>query len=172
MRAIPDIGTLAAGGTAPRRETVAGICGVCPGGCGVNAHLVDGRIARLTPLRGHPLGIVCPRGARAPEIVYSKDRILYPQRRVGARGAGRLERISWDEAYEMLVGALRKTAAEYGPEAAAIYTGRGNFEFGLTEFFAPDGTSESSANAVLFPFGSPNATGVGSLCYAAHSTLR
>jgi anaerobic selenocysteine-containing dehydrogenase len=150
---------------------VAGICGVCPGGCGVNVHLVDGRIERLTPLKDHPLGIVCPRGAQAAEIVYSEDRVLYPQRRIGARGEGRFERISWDEAYDMLVGALQRVKADYGPEAAAIYTGRGNFEFGLTEFFAPHDTSESSANAVLFPFGSPNSTGVGALCYAAHGMI-
>jgi len=165
------IENLHAGGSAAHRETVAGICGVCPSGCGVNVHLVGGQIERLTPRNGHPLGIVCPRGARAAEIVYSEDRILYPQRRVGARGEGRFERISWGEAYRMLVGALRNTAAGYGPEAAAIYTGRGNFEFGLTEFFAPEGTSESSANAVLFPFGSPNSAGVGSLCYAAHGMI-
>ena len=129
MRTIPETGTLAAGGTTSRRETVAGICGVCPGGCGVNVHLVDGRIERLTPLNDHPLGIVCPRGAQAAEIVYSEDRVLYPQRRIGARGEGRFERISWDEAYDMLVGALQRVKADYGPEAAAIYTGRGNFVF-------------------------------------------
>jgi anaerobic selenocysteine-containing dehydrogenase len=154
-----------------RRKVVTSICGICPGGCGVDVHLVDGRIERLTPLPDHPLGIVCPRGARAAEIVYSPDRLLYPQRRVGPRGAGRFERITWDEAYEILVGTLRATAARHGPEAAGIYTGRGNFEFGLTEFYAPDGTSESSANTVLFPFGSPNTTGVGSLCYAAHGMI-
>jgi anaerobic selenocysteine-containing dehydrogenase len=150
---------------------VAGICGVCPAGCGVNIHLVGGRIERLTPLRDHPLGFVCPRGARAAEIVYSPDRILYPQKRTGARGEGRFERIDWDEAYDMLVGGLRRVAAKYGPEAAAIYTGRGNFEFGLCEAFGPSGTSETSANAVLFPFGSPNSTGVGALCYASQGMI-
>ena len=52
-----------------------------------------------------------------------------------------------------------------------VYTGRGNFEYGLNESFAPAGTVESSANAVLFPFGSPNTTGVGSLCYVAHGMI-
>lgn len=171
MRAITEFDQAAAGVSASGRETVTGICGICPGGCGVDIHLKDGRIERLTPLKGHPLGIVCPRGARAAEIVYSPDRILYPRRRAGPRGSGRFERITWDAAYDLLVGALRRTAAAYGPEAAAIYTGRGNFEFGLTEFFAPEGTSESSANAVLFPFGSPNSTGVGALCYAAQGMI-
>ncbi len=167
----PDGGGGVAYTREPRQETVTSMCGVCPAGCGVDVHLVDGRIDRLTPLRDHPLGFVCPRGARAAEIVYSDERILYPQRRVGRRGEGRFERISWDGAYEMLVSALRDTARKYGPEAAAMYTGRGNFEFGLSEFFAPSGTTESSANAVLFPFGSPNTAGVGSLCYAAHGMI-
>jgi anaerobic selenocysteine-containing dehydrogenase len=108
---------------------------------------------------------------RASEIVYSKDRLLHPQKRIGARGEGRFEPIGWEEAFELLVGSLRNVAAQYGPEATCIYTGRGNFEFGLNEAFAPAGTAESSANAVLFPFGSPNTTGVGSLCYASYGMI-
>ena len=152
-------------------SVVASMCGVCPSGCGVNVHLVDGRIERLTPLHDHPQGIVCPRGLQAKEIVYSPDRLLYPQRRAGKRGSGEFERISWDEAYDSIVQNLQKIAQKYGPEAACIYTGRGNFEYGLNEAFAPDGTAESSANAVLFPFGSPNTAGVGSLCYAAYGMI-
>ncbi|MBL9033204.1 MAG: molybdopterin-dependent oxidoreductase [Rhodospirillaceae bacterium] len=152
-------------------NSVPGICGICAAGCGVNVHFVDGRIDRLTPLKDHPLGIVCPRGMRAREIVYSPDRILYPQKRVGKRGEGAFERIGWDEAYELLVAALKDAAAKHGPESTCIYTGRGNFEFGLNEAFAPADTIESSANAVLFPFGSPNTTGVGSLCYASYGMI-
>jgi anaerobic selenocysteine-containing dehydrogenase len=107
----------------------------------------------------------------APEVVYSPDRLLYPERRVGARGEGRFERIAWDDAYDLLVERLRAIAAAHGPQAVALYTGRGNFDFGLNEHFAPEGTVESSANAVLFPFGSPNATGVGSLCYVAYGMI-
>ena len=96
---------------------------------------------------------------------------MYPQRRVGERGAGKLERITWDDAYTIIVNNLRRVAKQYGPEATCFYTGRGNFEFGLNETFAPSGTVESSANAVLFPFGSPNTTGVGALCYASYGML-
>jgi anaerobic selenocysteine-containing dehydrogenase len=158
-------------GNASSHEVVAGMCGVCPSGCGVNIHLVNGKIERLVPLREHPLGIVCPRGTRAREIVYSEDRILYPQRRIGSRGEGRFERISWDEAYDLIVEELQRIARRYGPEAVCLYTGRGNFEFGLNETFAPAGTVDTSANAVLFPFGSPNTTGVGSLCYVAYGMI-
>ncbi len=153
------------------QTSVTSMCGVCPAGCGAKVHLTNGRIDKLTPLRGHPLGGICRRGRRAAEVVYSEDRQLYPQRRVGERGEGRFERITWDDAYEIWIDSLHQIARKHGPEAVCLYTGRGNFEFGLNESFAPSGTSESSANAVLFPFGSPNATGVGSLCYAAHGMI-
>ncbi|MDX1617098.1 MAG: molybdopterin-dependent oxidoreductase, partial [Candidatus Promineifilaceae bacterium] len=152
----------------PANKVVTSICGICPAGCGVDVHVVNGSIERLAPLADHPQGIVCPRGMSAKEIVYSPDRILYPQQR---GNDGQLHRVSWDQAYETIVTGLREIAARYGPEAVAIYTGRGNFEFGLNEAFAPEDTAESSANAVLFPFGSPNATGVGSLCYAAYGMI-
>ena len=166
-----DFATEPAVASPPERREVRSICGVCPAGCGVTVHLCDERIERLTPLKDHPCGIVCPRGARAGDIVHSEDRLLYPQRRIGERGDGRYERITWDEAFELWVGQLHRIADKFGPEAIAIYTGRGNFEFALNEFFSPSGTSESSANAVLFPFGSPNAVGIGSLCYAAHGMI-
>ena len=133
--------------------------------------LRNGRIARLRPRKGHPQGIVCTRGARAAEVVYAPERLPYPQRRIGERGEGRFERITWDDAYEQIVDRLHAIACEHGPEALAVYTGRGNFEFGLTEMFAPGGPTESSANAVLFPFGSPNATGVGALCFVSYGMI-
>jgi anaerobic selenocysteine-containing dehydrogenase len=158
-------------GTGLEQKIVTSMCGVCPAGCGVNVHLLDGKIERISPLKNHPQGCVCPRGMAAKEIVYSPDRLLYPQKRVGKRGEGKFERISWEQAYDFVAQALQVIAREYGPEAASIYTGRGNFEYGLNEAFAPSGTTESSANAVLFPFGSPNTTGVGSLCYVSYGMV-
>ena len=152
-------------------QVVTSMCGVCPAGCGVAVHLRHGRLERIAPLPDHPQGLVCPRGVHAAEVVYSPDRLLYPERRTGARGQGAFERISWEEAYDTIVTRLQAIAAQYGPEAVCLYTGRGNFEYGLNEAFAPAGTVESSANAVLFPFGSPNATGVGSLCYVSHGMI-
>lgn len=155
----------------PVQNQVVSLCGVCSAGCGAEVHLEEGRITRLTPIQNHPYSVLCTRGLKAPEIVYSPDRLLYPQRRVGARGEGKFERISWDEAYTTIVDGLQRIAANHGPEAAGIYTGRGNFEYGLNEMFAPAGTAESSANAVLFPFGSPNTSGVGALCYVSYGMI-
>jgi anaerobic selenocysteine-containing dehydrogenase len=139
-------------GISPYRSVIS-LCGVCPAGCAVEVHLTGGRIDRIAPLKNHPHGIVCPRGRHAREIVYSPDRLLYPQKR---NDAGTLSRINWDEAYEGIVGRIQEIAARFGPESICVYTGRGNFEYALNEAFGPSGTVESSANTVLFPFGSPN----------------
>ncbi len=152
----------------PNAQTILGLCGVCPAGCLNNIELEDGKIKSLHPIKEEPHSSVCTRGSQASEIVYSPDRMLYPQRRIGARGEGRFERISWDQAYDEILAGIHRIAGQYGPEALAVYTGRGNFEYGLNETFAPSGTIESSANAVLFPFGSPNTSGVGSLCYVSY----
>lgn len=154
-----------------KRQIVPGICGICPAGCGVNVHLVDGKIDRLTPLKNHPQGIVCPRGTRASEIVYSPDRLLYPLKRVGARGEGKFKRVSWDEALDTIAAQLKNIATEYGPEANCIYTGRGVFERSLWELLSPAGVRETSAWNLLFPLGSPNTTGVGAICYASHGVI-
>ncbi|MFN8445394.1 MAG: molybdopterin-dependent oxidoreductase [Caldilineaceae bacterium] len=158
------------------RQSIVSMCGICPEGCGAEIQLVDGVIERLMPIKGHPHSVLCTRGMKTHEIVYSPDRLLYPQRRIGekregAPGAGEFARISWDEAYQDMVRNLRWVADQYGPESVGIYTGRGNFEYGLNEMFAPAGTAESSANAVLFPFGSPNTTGVGALCYVSYGMI-
>jgi anaerobic selenocysteine-containing dehydrogenase len=112
------------------QDVVISMCGVCPAGCGVEVHLVDGKIDHLTPLKDHPQGGICPRGMAASEIVYSPDRLLYPLKRVGERGAGRFERITWDQAFDQIVAGFKEIAGRHGPQAVAIYTGRGNFEFG------------------------------------------
>lgn len=56
----------------PAQKSVkAGICGICPAGCGVNVHFKKDKIERLSPHKNHPAGIVCPRGMKSTEIVYS-----------------------------------------------------------------------------------------------------
>ncbi len=152
-------------------QIVHGLCGVCPGGCGVEIHLEDGKISRLAPWKGHPQGICCARGVHAPEIVYSPDRLLYPLKRVGERGEGRFERVSWDEAFDTIVRGLQDVAQRYGPQAICMYTGRGAFDWTLCHLLTPAGVRESSAWSLFFPLGSPNTTGVGSICYVSHGII-
>ena len=154
-----------------KRQVVSGLCGICPAGCGVNITMENGRISHTAPLKGHPQGICCPRGAHASEIVYSPDRLLYPLKRIGPRGAGQFVRVSWDEALDTMTAQLRRIADQHGPQAVCMYTGRGTFERSLWELLSPAGVRESSAWNLLFPFGSPNTTGVGAICYVAHGVI-
>ena len=115
--------------------------------------------------------MICRRGQHAPEIIYSEHRLRYPMRRVGPKGTHEFERITWDQAYDAIVERLNSIKKESGPEAVAIYTGRGAFELSLCDMFQPKGVAVSSASNVLFPFGSPNTMGVGALCYVSFAMI-
>ncbi len=149
------------------------LCGICSAGCGVVVTYDDeGRIAKVEPDEASELGIICKLGEHSPEIVYSKDHVLYPLRRVGEKGGGyEFERISWDDAYDRIVNKLTNIKTQYGPEATAIYTGSGSFELSLYDVYQPKGVAVSSASSVLFPFGSPNTMGVGALCYVSFAMI-
>lgn len=148
-----------------------GMCGTCPAGCWVEVQIEQGRLTDIRADSDHPLGMLCRRGEAAPEIVYSDDRLRQPMRRIGPRGAGEFEPISWDDAYDLIVDNLRGIRERLGAEAVSIYTGRGAFELSLCQIFQPAGVEISSASSVLFPFGSPNTMGVGALCYVAANMI-
>ncbi|MFQ5776933.1 MAG: IscS subfamily cysteine desulfurase [Terriglobia bacterium] len=148
-----------------------GICGICPAGCWVKVGIRGGKIETIAADDGHPLGMICRRGEHAPEIINSHHRLRYPQKRVGPKGSYEFERITWDEAYDTIVARLNGIKEESGPEAVAIYTGRGAFELSLCDTFRPEGVAVSSASSVLFPFGSPNTMGVGALCYVSFAMI-
>jgi len=148
-----------------------GICGICPAGCWVEVEKRDGKIVNIRADNSHSLGMICRRGEHAPEIIYSENRLRYPMKRIGSKGSYEFERISWDSAYGLIVEKLNQIKSENGPQAVAIYTGRGAFELSLCDMFQPKGVAVSSASNVLFPFGSPNTMGVGALCYVSFAML-
>ncbi|HYW46680.1 MAG TPA: molybdopterin-dependent oxidoreductase [Bryobacteraceae bacterium] len=96
----------------------------CPDCCSLVVTVEDGR---GTKLRGDPAhavtrGFLCGKVAQYLEREYSPARLMFPQRRVGAKGEGRFERISWDEALDTIAGRLKAAAAEFGPEAVLPYS--------------------------------------------------
>ncbi len=148
------------------------LCGICPAGCWVQvAYDSSGRVSEVRADSDSDLGTICKLGTHSREIIYSPDRLLHPLRRVGPKGTYDFDRISWNEAYSIIVDRLMSIKAEYGPEAAAIYTGRGSFELAECDVFQPKGVAVSSASSVLFPFGSPNTLGVGALCYVSFAMI-
>ncbi|MDY6933193.1 MAG: IscS subfamily cysteine desulfurase [Spirochaetota bacterium] len=149
-----------------------GICGICSAGCWVVAtYDEEGKIIEVKADDDSSMGIICKLGEASSDIIYSKDRLLYPMRRKGGKGTHDFERISWDDALEIIVNRLNSIKRDYGPEAAAIYTGVGSFELSMCEVYQPRGVAVSSANSVLFPFGSPNTMGVGALCYVSYGII-
>ena len=53
-----------------------GMCGICPAGCFVTATIGEGRLEKVEPREGHPLGMICRIGRSSPEIVHDPDRLL------------------------------------------------------------------------------------------------
>ena len=107
----------------PHETVVTSTCGHnCGGRCVVNAHVVDGRIARISsdPARWNselPPLQACARGFGQIERVYHPDRLQYPLRRTGPRGSGQFERISWDEALDEVAREMLRVRAQYGNAA-------------------------------------------------------
>ena len=79
----------------------------------------------------HPVtrGFLCGKVARYLEREYAQDRLLYPQKRIGRKGQGRFQRISWDEALDTIAQRLQAVAAEYGSEAILPYSYAGTMGF-------------------------------------------
>ena len=153
------------------RKTVTSICGICPGGCGVNVELIDGKVEKILPVKGHPVGVVCIRGIHSKEIIYSKDRLKYPLLRVGDKGEGKFERITWDEALDRIVHKFCKTRDEFGAQAVMSYFGRGSFDTNLVDVFGTPNPTSKGVTGFLYPFGSPNGTGVSSICSVSYNLL-
>lgn len=111
-------------------EIFAGACrSNCTGGCFLNIHVRDGKIVRTTArdLPNPEYNRICTRGIMHPARTYSAERVQYPMRRVGERGQGEFERISWDEAIDEIVEKWSGYTEEYGPESMAMLRGTGNY---------------------------------------------
>ena len=92
----------------------------CGGHCVLKAWVKDGRIARITTddrpdSPRDPQLRACPKGRAYRRRIYHPDRLKYPMKRVGERGEGRFERISWDEAATLIADAMRRVRDAYGP---------------------------------------------------------
>jgi DMSO reductase family type II enzyme molybdopterin subunit len=97
-----------------------------PGGCPFRVYVKDGRIVReeqaavFAPIEPgipdmNPMG--CQKGACWSTCHYAPDRVTHPLRRVGARGEGKFERVSWDAALTDVADAMLDAIEEQGPES-------------------------------------------------------
>src|SRR6266481_2871095 len=107
------------------REVRRSVCALdCPDACSMLVTVEDGRATQLRGDPAHPItrGFLCAKVSRYLEREYSPDRLLYPRRRIGAKGQGRFERIEWDEALDQIASRLTTISREFGPEAILPYS--------------------------------------------------
>ena len=88
------------------------ICTLCPGGCGITvrkvATMIGDRAIKIEGMKGHPVndGGICVLGLSGLQLLYGPTRVKTPLKRIGARGEGRWEKISWNEAIAEVVKKL------------------------------------------------------------------
>ncbi|MDP2916301.1 MAG: molybdopterin-dependent oxidoreductase [Dehalococcoidia bacterium] len=139
----------------------------CHGGCGAKVYVKDGKVVKVEGDEDHPWsqGRLCPRALAMTQYMYHPDRIRYPMKRVGKRGEGKWERISWDEAYDTVEHRLKELRDKYGAESVVFIQGTGR------DIGGP-------ITLLMYNYGSPNwlspLTGIG--CYtprlvAMHATM-
>jgi len=130
-------------------------CYMCACRCGINVHLRDGvdgrKIRYIEGNRDHPVnrGVLCAKGSAGIMQHYSPARLKAPLKRVGPRGSGTFEEISWDEAYEIAAGWLSPIRAS-DPSKLAFFTGRDQSQ-SFTSWWAQQ-------------FGTPNYAAHGGFC--------
>ena len=130
------------------------ICGFCGGNCILNVYMKDGKIIKAEgcdSLPGPNKGTICVKGAALKQTLYHPDHLLYPMKRVGARGEGKFERISWDEALDTIAEKMQETKAKYGAKETMVYVGH-------PKWFRPQITQFSNA------YGTPNLGTESSTC--------
>ena len=96
----------------------------CPDTCAMLVRVQDGRAIEVRGDPDHPVtqGFLCAKVNRYTERTYHPERLLYPLRRVGAKGEGRFERVSWAEALSGIGEQLRSRVAEHGPQSVLPYS--------------------------------------------------
>ena len=121
----------------------------CPDTCVMTVEVEEGRAVGIggDPEHRFTQGFLCAKVNQYLDRVYSPDRLLHPMRRVGRKGEGRFERISWDEALDEIAARLGAVIASHGPQAILPYSYAGNM--GLLSFGSMDRRFFNSLGASL-----------------------
>jgi anaerobic selenocysteine-containing dehydrogenase len=134
-------------------RVVKAICHMCQGGCGIDAHVENGRLVKVAPMKEHPVNRLCVKVRALPDLLYSPERITHPMRKVD----GRWQRISWDEAFDIIGDKLAGIKESYGAKALVVH-----FDGPL---LGPEPLGLAARFCSLY--GTPNYTSGASLCFIA-----
>lgn len=137
-------------------------CRLCYGRCGILAHVKGGRIVKIegNPDNPYSKGSVCQKALSIPQLVHHPDRLKYPLKRVGARGEGKWQRISWDEALDTIAKEFIRIKDKYGAHTIfrAMGTGR-------------DMDHRQAMRLLFNLFGSPIEITTAHICYGGHYSV-
>jgi anaerobic selenocysteine-containing dehydrogenase len=117
----------------------------CHGSCGQKLYVKDGKLIRIEGDENHPWnqGRSCPKVLALTQYMYHPDRVTRPLKRVGARGEGKFEPITWDEAFDICEKKLKEIREQFGAESVIFCQGTGRDVGGPISFLA-------------YSYGSPN----------------
>lgn len=95
----------------------------CPDTCALHITVENGKVLKLEGNPAHPItrGFACAKMYRYPERHEHPDRLLYPLRRVGCKGEGKFERISWETALTEISERLQTVLNQHGPQSVLPY---------------------------------------------------
>ena len=103
-------------------KAVLTFCQHCHMKCRIFCHVAGGKITRIT----NAMGVDCPKNVYSHELLYHPDRLIHPLKKVGRRGEGKWQRVSWDEALGILADRFGEIKAKCGVEAIANVKGCGH----------------------------------------------
>jgi anaerobic selenocysteine-containing dehydrogenase len=140
-------------GGSGRDEVRRSYCGLCHPRCGTLLHLRDGKVFEVSGDPDHPVtrGLICERGLLMPEHLYHPGRINHPLKRVGKRGEGKWQPVSWDQALDEVAQRLAALRDSHGPQTLAFTHGTSR-------------THHWDCRRFFNLFGSPNVCGVNNVC--------
>lgn len=102
--------------------------GCHPTGCGLKVYVKDGKLVKVEGDENHPVtkGRLCVRCLTLKDFTYHPDRIIYPMKRAKEdRGKDKWERITWNEAYQIIKEETDKVKEKYGAQAITALSGTG-----------------------------------------------
>ncbi|CAB1367659.1 Anaerobic selenocysteine-containing dehydrogenase [Denitratisoma oestradiolicum] len=132
-----------------------GTCPVCGIGCLTKSHVKDGVVIKVKADHKSSMPADCPRAGQSLAYHNHPDRINFPMKRVGKRGAGQWQRISWDQAMDEIAARLAAIRDQYGPEA--VQTLGGSYK----------GPGDAACWRWSSLFGTPNIMHLGKTCGSA-----
>jgi len=140
-------------------RTEAAVCFGCAQQCGVLVRVENERVTEITGDRSHPVsaGFVCPKGAGAHVLHNDESRIQVPLKRVGPRGSGSWQEITWDQALDEIAEKISSLSTTFGPETLA-------YSYGTLH-----GSDSGIGERFMHLFDSPNAVGQDKVCYGPNA---